>query len=530
MQGPFEDGSDWIRGRRAAQYIRMSADHQKYSPENQRSVIAAYAAERQIDIVRSYEDHGRSGLTLLGRAALKELINDVQRGHAAFDCILVFDVSRWGRFQDTDESAYYEFICKRAGISVHYCEEEFRNDGSLASVIMKNLSRAEAAYFSRKLSKRVFIAASHGVSLGFWQGSSAGYGLRRSTVDEHGNRRVDLSPGEQKHFKTDRVILIPGPQSELDVVRRIFAEFASRKKTRTEIANDLNKEGIYNSQGRPWQMQTVNILLKNEKYLGQIVYNRRSYKLQMPPINNPHEMWIRHENAFPPLVSPELFAKAQKVLTEVKNGRRKSDEEMLSELKGLWRKKGHLSRDIIQADTKMFSCTAYARRFGSIMSAYDRIGFDPGARFHFYGTGEKASAIIQSTVDEIIRELERWGEKATFLPELNLLTIDGTFTIVLATAWSVADGTLDGRRHRRWHVRKLKFPRADQALIIRMHETNATIMDYFMLGTKNLPFTKDRKLRVSELKFADYRHDELSSVLRAISHQLRQSREVQSSR
>ncbi|MCA1527372.1 recombinase family protein [Bradyrhizobium yuanmingense] len=126
MQGPFQDGLDWIPGSRAAQYIRMSADHQKYSPENQRSVIAAYAAERQMQIVRSYEDHGRSGLTLLRRGALRELIDDVQCGHAAFDCILVFDVSRWGRFQDTDESAYYEFICKRAGISVHYCEEEFK--------------------------------------------------------------------------------------------------------------------------------------------------------------------------------------------------------------------------------------------------------------------------------------------------------------------------------------------------------------------------------------------------------------------
>jgi len=530
MQGSFDDGLNWIGGSRAAQYIRMSTDHQKYSPENQRSVIAAYAAERQIDIVRSYEDYGRSGLTLLKRDALQELIDDVQRGRAEFDCVLVFDVSRWGRFQDTDESAYYEFICKRAGISVHYCEEEFKNDGSLASVIMKNLSRAEAADFSRKLSKRVFIAASYGVSLGFWQGSSAGYALRRSTVDEHGNRRADLSPGEQKHYKTDRVILIPGPQFELDVVRRIFTEFTSRKKTRTEIANDLNKEGIYNSQGRPWQMQTVNILLKNEKYLGQIVYNRRSYKLQRPPIDNPHEMWIRHDNAFPPLVSPELFAKAQQVLSEVKYGRRRSDQELLSELELLWRKKGHLSRDIIQADTKMFSCTAYARRFGSIMNAYDRIGFDPGARFHFYGTGEKASAVIQSTADEITRELQRWDEKATFLPELNLLTIDGTFTIVFATAWSVADGTLNGRRHRRWHVRKLKFSRADQALIIRMQEANATVMDYFLLSTKNLPFTKDQKLRVSELKFADYRHDQLSSVLRAIYDKLRQSREVPSSR
>ncbi|TQF32856.1 hypothetical protein UNPA324_27245 [Bradyrhizobium sp. UNPA324] len=63
-----------------------------------------------------------------------------------------------------------------------------------------------------------------------------------------------------------------------------------------------------------------------------------------------------------------------------------------------------------------------------------------------------------------------------------------------------------------------------------MQEANASIMDYFLLGTKNLPFTKDRKLRVSELKFADYRHGRLSSVLRAIYDRLRQSRDIQSSR
>jgi hypothetical protein len=36
-----------------------------------------------------------------------------------------------GRFQDVDEGAYYEFICKRAGIAVHYCAGEFENDSSL---------------------------------------------------------------------------------------------------------------------------------------------------------------------------------------------------------------------------------------------------------------------------------------------------------------------------------------------------------------------------------------------------------------
>jgi DNA invertase Pin-like site-specific DNA recombinase len=114
---------------RAAQYVRMSTEHQKYSTENQSEAIQQYAVRRRIEIVRTYADEGKSGLRLEGRAALKQLIEDVQTKRADFTIILVYDISRWGRFQDADESAYYEYICKRAGISVQYCAEQFENDG-----------------------------------------------------------------------------------------------------------------------------------------------------------------------------------------------------------------------------------------------------------------------------------------------------------------------------------------------------------------------------------------------------------------
>ena len=42
-------------------------------------------------------------------------------------------MSRWGRFQDADESAYYEYICRRANVGVQYCAEQFENDGSAIS-------------------------------------------------------------------------------------------------------------------------------------------------------------------------------------------------------------------------------------------------------------------------------------------------------------------------------------------------------------------------------------------------------------
>jgi DNA invertase Pin-like site-specific DNA recombinase len=111
------------RALRAAQYVRMSTDFQRYSIQNQAAAIAAYAQRKNFSIVRTYVDEGRSGLRIKGRAGLLQLIDDVQSGRADYDHVLVYDVSRWGRFQDVDESAHYEFICKQNGVRVAYCAE-----------------------------------------------------------------------------------------------------------------------------------------------------------------------------------------------------------------------------------------------------------------------------------------------------------------------------------------------------------------------------------------------------------------------
>ena len=136
-----------------------------------------YAAQRGMEIVRTYADEGKSGLSLDGRDALKQLIEDVENRTADFSTILVYDVSRWGRFQDADESAYYEYICKRAGISVQYCAEQFENDGSPVSTIVKGVKRAMAGEYSRELSVKVFTGQCRLIELGYRQGGPPGYGL-----------------------------------------------------------------------------------------------------------------------------------------------------------------------------------------------------------------------------------------------------------------------------------------------------------------------------------------------------------------
>jgi hypothetical protein len=139
---------------RAAQYIRMSTDHQEYSPVFQRQAIAAYALAHHIRIVSVYEDAGISGLTLRERPALIQLLLDVDNPKRKFTTVLVYDVSRWGRFQDVDEAAFYEYACRRAGVDVVYVAEPFENDGSPATSVLKALKRAMAAEFSREIPAR----------------------------------------------------------------------------------------------------------------------------------------------------------------------------------------------------------------------------------------------------------------------------------------------------------------------------------------------------------------------------------------
>jgi len=84
-----------------------------------------------------------------------------------YAAVLVYDVSRWGRFQDTDEAAYYEFLCKQAGIPVHYCAEPFPNDSTVSSSILKALKRSMAAEYSRELGVKVYAGKKRLVRLGF---------------------------------------------------------------------------------------------------------------------------------------------------------------------------------------------------------------------------------------------------------------------------------------------------------------------------------------------------------------------------
>ena len=251
----------------AAQYLRMSTEHQQYSTENQSEAIGRYGSAHNMQVVRTYSDFGRSGLNIAGRDGLQQLLADAKSGSANFSVVLVYDVSRWGRFQDADESAYYEYVLKSYGISIHYCAEQFENDGSLPSALLKTIKRTMAGEYSRELSVKVFAGQCRLVELGFRQGGPAGFALRRKLIDREGNDKSILGRGERKSLQTDRVVLIPGPQHEIEVVGEMFDRFVNRGENETQIADALNGRGITSDLERLWTRGSVHQVLTNPKYV-----------------------------------------------------------------------------------------------------------------------------------------------------------------------------------------------------------------------------------------------------------------------
>jgi DNA invertase Pin-like site-specific DNA recombinase len=483
----------------------MSTDHQKYSTENRKDAIAAYARSHDLTIVRTYADEGRSGLRLEGRDALKQLIDDVRNRRADFTVVLVYDVSRWGRFPDADESAYYEYTCKEAGIRVQYCAEQFENDGSLSSTIIKSMKRAMAGEYSRELSAKVFAGQCRLITLGFRQGGSPGYGLRRQLIDEHHAPKADLHRGEHKSLQTDRVILKPGPPHELEVVNRIYRCFVLQLKTEAEIAAILNLEGIDNEFGRPWTRGTIHQILTNEKYVGNNVYNRISFKLKQKRVVNPPGMWVRAERAFDAVVDRDFFLAAKRIIDE--RSRRLTDEEMLSRLTSLLKEKGYLSGLVIDEVDEMPSSSAYRTRFGSLVRAYRLVGYNPARDYQYLETNRALRTLFPQVLAETMARIREAGGSVEF--DADILTINEEFTasIIIARCLHTPAGFL------RWKLRLDTSLRPDITIAIRMDGTNESILDYYLLPSVDMSGNRLRLAEDNGVYLDAYRFNNLDAFL-----------------
>lgn len=474
---------------RAAQYVRMSTEHQQYSTDNQKDAIRQFADEAGYEIVATYEDSGRSGLNIEGRAGLRRLLSDIESRIAQFDVVLVYDVSRWGRFQNIDESASYEFRCHSAGVRIEYCAEQFVNDGSIGSDVLKAIKRSMAAEHSRVLSVKVFAGQCRLIGMGYRQGGPSGYGLRRLLVDQHGQPKGILDRNDQKSLQTDRVILVPGPQDEVAVVRRVYAAFVEQGHREQDIAAELNSESILTDLKRPWTRGTVHQVLINEKYIGNNVWNRGSFKLKRKRVTNSPDLWVRSDGAFEALVERSMFERAQEIIRD--RSTRLSDDQLLEALAKVLERRGSLSGLLIDETEGCPSSSAYQSRFGSLLRAYKLIGYEPDRDYRYIEVNAHLRAMHPGVVEQALTELRAVAASVDYDPLTGLANINKEFTasLVLVRCQQTAAGSL------RWHIRLDRSRDPDVSVVARMDSDNRTIRDYLILPTAQA--TSDH-IRVAE--------------------------------
>jgi DNA invertase Pin-like site-specific DNA recombinase len=362
----------------AAQYVRMSTDDQPNPIPFQRDAIQRYASAHRFEIVATYSDAGRSGPYIENRPGLRLLLRDVLSGDRRFQAILVYDVSRWGRFQDTDESAHYEFLCRRAGIPIYYCAEQFENDGRMQNTILKSLKRVMAAEYSRELGARISGVKRRLAAEGFHEGGAALYGLRRLLISENGHKRI-LQKGERKSLKSDHVVLTRGPKREVECVRAIFDLAAKKQNTPRVIAQELNRRKLRYLGNKTWDEVRVYRILKKEEYTGTSVWGRRIWLSSTRSKRSPRETWIIKPGAYSPIITSEQFAAAQTQLAHRRCYPGKSDKHYLDKLAHFLDRAKRMSPRSLARERRTISHMC-RRRFGGLLREYELIGYKPSSR------------------------------------------------------------------------------------------------------------------------------------------------------
>ena len=294
---------------RAAIYLRRStnAELQAESLEIQEEVLRKYASDKGFLIMKEYRESA-SGRDAEGREQFLRLIDDVTSGAADYEAILVRDVSRWGRFDNIDESAYYEFLCFRHGVEVVYVEESFARDAGPYAALQKSMKRVMAADFSREKSRIVTHGKRRAAAQGFRAGAPPPFGMKRILVTPDGGFVQDLPPKAHKLMSCYKTKLAPANNRGTTVVQTIFKMFVEDRARVSKIAAWLNETGEPRpASGAKWYPATVLMVLTNEAYAGVASLWTHGEKGE-------DERLIRVEGAYDAVISLEQFRLASERL------------------------------------------------------------------------------------------------------------------------------------------------------------------------------------------------------------------------
>ena len=352
-----------------ALYLRRSTnDFLQADSLNRQEEYLREAAARLGHTVSEVFSDSASGRRVTGRDEFQRLLNIVKDG-APFKAIMVLDVSRWGRFENVDEAAYYEFYCLIHGVAVIYANEPFDNANPAPLVaLLKSIKRVQAAELSNEKSRTVTAAQARVAQQGFLHGGNAPLGMKRVLVTLNGEYVSDLEDGQYKLVSNYRVKLAPSNDARaVRTVRRIFKQYVDDELPLQEIADRLNRARITGAQGGRWSAGGVLHILRNERYAGTMTYRIHIQGQKHTQIDDYRDdpdaagRFCRAVNAHAGIVSPEQWERAQVRLAA--RTQRKTNYQLAADLRRSLESWGAVLPDSIDASKSLASWETYRNRF-----------------------------------------------------------------------------------------------------------------------------------------------------------------------
>ena len=265
-------------------YARYSSDSQREeSIEGQIRECTAYAKKNGITIVKHYIDRAISAKTD-NRPQFQQMIKDSDK--KLFDIVLVWKLDRFAR--NRYDSARYKTQLKKNGVKL-VSATEIISEGP-EGIILESVLEGYAEYYSADLAEKVVRGQTENILKGRCNGGRGTFGY---TLDSE--RKFHIDP-------------LASP-----FVLESFREYRNGL-TMKEIRDWLNENGIKNPVGGAFTYNSVEHMLKNRRYIGELKFR----DVVVP-------------DAIPPIVPLELFDDVQEKIAKNKKApaRRKAEDDYL---------------------------------------------------------------------------------------------------------------------------------------------------------------------------------------------------------
>ena len=255
---------------KAVVYARYSDNAQREeSIEGQLRECGEFAKRKGYTVINTYIDRAISGKKADNRPQFMQMIDDSKQKQ--FDTVIVWKIDRFSR--DKYDSVFYKNILKKNGVSVISATEPI--DASPEGQLMESIFEGFSVYYLKDLSMKVSRGMTENALKGKYNGGGVTFGY---------------IVNENNQFQPDPIYA--------PIVADIFGRYAQGEGSKSILAS-LKEQGLKTNKGVTPTYSFVTNMLKNRRYLGELKFKDTLV-----------------EDAFPPLVTADIFEKCQKRLAE----------------------------------------------------------------------------------------------------------------------------------------------------------------------------------------------------------------------